>query len=464
MSYARPTLSTPATTPMSHSSTMSSLHYASSGYHESEPLSATSEVEEERQQPDGSAEASQQELKKVTKDIVLDDDVTNAEVDLKEKTVRRDDDEDEEQLECAAKSTEDSKDANDKYMEKFDASLHQYYQEYVCMDDAKKIEVLEIVEYVRDILVEAFKVAMPKHEIVDCTLEEALLPQLHSIHIHAVRLLLQFKPLDSDLWQLQNGVDSVYNAPGYCLIKRYNQSFFGPGSSPYDQHLIADYLSGRKLRCVFLEMCHRGLNWGDAYRVLPAVTGDNVTLQIYKDNALLISVEFVPSVVLNGVVALALPHPGAMEDAGLENLWVKQEQDYPKYLKGIEFEDQKEKNVKICMRVLRSIAQNHTEMSLFTEDVVMSAVMHCAGQIQECTTDTENDVTTCDVTTCAQLCVLSWKYLAKCLEEQKLPSYTCAEHNLIAPYAGPMMEYTTKFMQLVINRNLYDQLLINKNV
>ena len=457
MSYARP-VDTPASTPMmSQSFTSSSLHYASSGYYESETLKSVGTIVEKREQPDGSAETTLIETNKLIKDEYRNS--INFDMKAVMVTEKRDGDENDDAAECEEMVTSQEED-DVKYMEDLDKSLYMYYVEYVSLEDGKKDEIMDIANYVNEILVEAFKAAMPKHEIIKCNIEDVLFAQLHAVHMNTVRVMLKFKSLDSDLWQLHEGSDSIYGAAGYCLIKRYNQSFFGLGSSPYDQHLIGDYLSGRKLRCVFLEMCHRGLNWGNAYRVLPAVTGDTVTLQIYKEDALLIAVEFVPSLSINGLNVLSLPHPGAMEDAGLENLWLKDEFDYPPYLKsnntGV-MNNNENDNMKVCMRVLRSVALNHTETSIFTEDMIMSAVMSCMSDLKEGSIS-EQTIST------AVLFTQSCQYLGKCLEEEKLMSYTSREHNLLADHAGPMMQFTSTFMKLVINRKLYTELLINRNV
>ena len=436
MSYRQPVLSpthTPATTPLvSQSSIVSSFHCASSGqnnYTES-PVKQVRKISEdiieemkgERPQPVGSCDNTPDGEINVSNQIGSENETTNVQNNSDEHGIK-------------------TKDTEKNAMVEFEEKIMKYYNDYVSIKQSQVEEIMQVVRNVYSIFIEAMGNSLPKYKLMEKDINECIFPQLYTTEMSSVSILLNFIPLEESMWALQDGGESVYSAFGYCLVKRTNQSFFTHGSSVFDGQLVSDYLSGTKVRRLLLEMCHRGINWGFSYKVLPAVTGDAVVLRIYQDDIFVVALQLIPCLHLGNFQAIAVSHPGAMEDAGLENLWLKYDNIYP--ISKLPDTSDLENKTLLCMRILYSICKNHTETFIFSEECIIATVLRCA----------EEDIPLHD------LFINSWKALTDAVDVEFLSSFSYNKRNLLQYYQSNMMEFTSKFMKAVIAQNLHEKLL-----
>ncbi len=217
---------------------------------------------------------------------------------------------------------------------------------------------MEIVEELKHLFWSCLTQMLPNHPIENLIHAGNTVEGSHAVRPNEFDILILLD-VDPSVWEFIDAGPTLLAAHGFHLVKRTNLDYFSPGASVYDKYLVSDYLSPSKLRTVFLDIVNR-INWGDKYKVQPAVMGPDVKLNAfpqvdYPGVQHWITINFIPAVQIGSTIVTAKTHPHSSQYQSYDNLWQR-------YFMKEEIEklQMPEHGCQLmCLKILKAIQQNH---------------------------------------------------------------------------------------------------------
>ncbi|NXG44657.1 MID49 protein, partial [Psilopogon haemacephalus] len=196
---------------------------------------------------------------------------------------------------------------------------------------------------------------------------------LSADHIHFMLPVV----LDTTLWSLIPGEDTVVRNPQYWMIKRTDLEYFPRGSSPWDRFIVGQYLSSNALNETLHKMLVASINWPAIGSLLgsiihPVVASQDLKLEVKHDQVEL-SITLFPTVEMEGKVLLSAPPEGLVE-----NLWL--ESFYRAEVSRVKELDAGDSGARqLCLRILNGVCRSHPTLRKLGGSPLTHVVLHLSA-------------------------------------------------------------------------------------
>ncbi|NXA04246.1 MID49 protein, partial [Sapayoa aenigma] len=204
-------------------------------------------------------------------------------------------------------------------------------------------------------------------------LSGALLDGLEVLAADHIQLMLPVV-LDTGLWSLIPGEDTVVRNPQYWMIKRIDLGYFPRGCSPWDRFIVGRYLSSNVLNETLHKMLVASINWPAIGGLLgcvihPVVASRELKLEVKHDQVEL-NITLFPVVEMEGKVLLAVPPEGLVE-----NLWL--ESFYRAEVSKVKELDASDSGARQrCLRILNGVCRSHPTLHKLGGSPVTHLILH----------------------------------------------------------------------------------------
>ncbi|XP_064009615.1 mitochondrial dynamics protein MID49 [Pogoniulus pusillus] len=196
---------------------------------------------------------------------------------------------------------------------------------------------------------------------------------LSADHIHFMLPVV----LDTTLWSLIPGEDTVVRNPQYWMIKRTDLEYFPRGSSPWDRFIVGQYLSSNTLNETLHKMLVASVNWPAIGSLLgsviyPVVASQDLKLEVRHDQVEL-SITLFPMVEMEGKVLLSAPPEGLVE-----NLWL--ESFYRAEVSKVKELDAGDSGARqLCLRILNGVCKSHPTLHKLSGSPLTHVILHLSA-------------------------------------------------------------------------------------
>ncbi|KAM9372357.1 mitochondrial dynamics protein MID49 [Phaethornis superciliosus] len=196
---------------------------------------------------------------------------------------------------------------------------------------------------------------------------------LRADHIHLMLPVL----LDSVLWSLIPGEDTVVRNPQYWMIKRTDLQYFPRGCSPWDRFIVGQYLSSNALRETLHKMLVASINWPAIGSLLgcvihPLVASQELKLEV-KHEQVELNITLFPVVEMEDKVLLAVPPEGLVENLWLESFY-RAEVSKVKELDAGDCGARQR-----CLRILNGVCKSHPPLHKLSGSPLTHVVLHLSA-------------------------------------------------------------------------------------
>ncbi|NWT59195.1 MID49 protein, partial [Erythrocercus mccallii] len=204
-------------------------------------------------------------------------------------------------------------------------------------------------------------------------LSGALLDGLEVLAADHIHLMLPVV-LDTGLWSLISGEDTVMRNPQYWMIKRIDLGYFPRGCSPWDRFIVGRYLSSSVLNETLHKLLVASVNWPAIGGLLgcaihPVVASRELKLEVKHDQVEL-SITLFPVVEMEDKVLLAVPPEGLVE-----NLWL--ESFYRAEVSRVKELDAGDSGARqLCLRILNGVCKSQPSLHKLGGSPVTHVILH----------------------------------------------------------------------------------------
>ncbi|NXX97261.1 MID49 protein, partial [Centropus bengalensis] len=196
---------------------------------------------------------------------------------------------------------------------------------------------------------------------------------LKADHLHLMLPMV----LDTTLWSLIPGEDTVVRNPRYWMIKRTDLEYFPRGCSPWDRFIVSRYLSSNVLNETLHRMLVASVNWPAIGSLLggiiyPVVASTELKLEV-KHHQLELNITLFPVVEMEDKVLLAAPLEGLVE-----NLWL--ESFYKAEVSKVKELDAGDAGARLhCLRILNGVCKSHPTLYKLSGSPLTHIVLHLSA-------------------------------------------------------------------------------------
>lgn len=180
--------------------------------------------------------------------------------------------------------------------------------------------------------------------------------------------------LESNLWHLIPGEQTVVNNPSFGMIKRTDLEYFPRGNSPWDRFIVGGYLSSNAINAALQKVLIASVNWpaiGSLMEcvVRPSMTPGELKLEVRReethlDITLCLIMERGDKIWL----AVSFEEP-------VENLW--QQSFYAAEVSKLKELDAGDSGIRqCCLKLLKFIFENHPSWKKLTGSHLSHALLH----------------------------------------------------------------------------------------
>ncbi|XP_010166139.2 mitochondrial dynamics protein MID49, partial [Antrostomus carolinensis] len=192
-------------------------------------------------------------------------------------------------------------------------------------------------------------------------------------HIHLMLPVV----LDTTLWSLIPGEDTVVRNPQYWMIKRTDLEYFPRGCSPWDRFIVGRYLSSNALIETLHKMLVASINWPAIGSLLgsiihPVVASQELKLDVKHDQVKL-SITLFPVVEMEHKVLLAAPPEGLVENLWLESFYRAE------VLKVKELDAGDHGARQRCLRILNGVCKSHPTLHKLSGSPLTHVILHLSA-------------------------------------------------------------------------------------
>ncbi|XP_010138220.1 PREDICTED: mitochondrial dynamics protein MID49-like, partial [Buceros rhinoceros silvestris] len=192
-------------------------------------------------------------------------------------------------------------------------------------------------------------------------------------HVHLMLPVV----LDTTLWSLIPGEDTVVRNPQYWMIKRTDLEYFPRGRSPWDRFIVGRYLSSNVLNETLHKMLVNSVNWPAIGSLLgsiihPVMASQELKLQV-KHEQVELSITLFPMVEMEDKVLLAAPPEGLVE-----NLWLESFRRV-EVLKVKELDASDSGARQRCLCILNSVCRSHPALHKLNGSPLTHVVLHLSA-------------------------------------------------------------------------------------
>ncbi|NXL29940.1 MID49 protein, partial [Glaucidium brasilianum] len=251
--------------------------------------------------------------------------------------------------------------------------LLSYYSSQLTVPETQASVALQLARSICTQLQNFLRSKCPELPFGSLFLSGPLLDGLGALAADHIHLMLPVV-LDTTLWSLIPGEDTVVRNPQYWLIKRTDLEYFPRGRSPWDRFIVGRYLSSNMLNETLHKMLVASINWPAIGSLLgsvihPVVASQELKLEVKYDQIKL-SITLFPVVEMEDKVLLAAPPEGLVE-----NLWL--ESFYRAEILKVKELDAGDSGVRQrCLCILHSICKSHPALHKLSGSPLTHVILH----------------------------------------------------------------------------------------
>ncbi|NXF88247.1 MID49 protein, partial [Eubucco bourcierii] len=196
---------------------------------------------------------------------------------------------------------------------------------------------------------------------------------LSADHVHFMLPVV----LDTTLWSLIPGEDTVVRNPQYWMIKRTDLEYFPRGSSPWDRFIVGQYLSSNALNETLHKMLVASINWPAIGSLLgsiihPVVASQDLKLEVKHDQVEL-NITLFPMVEMEGKILLSAPPEGLVENLWLESFHRAE----VSKVKELDAGDSGARQ--LCLCILNSVCKSHPTLHKLSGSPLTHVILHLSA-------------------------------------------------------------------------------------
>ncbi|NXT30633.1 MID49 protein, partial [Syrrhaptes paradoxus] len=254
--------------------------------------------------------------------------------------------------------------------------LLSHYSHRLAVPEAEASLALQLTRSISTQLQSFLRNKCPELPFGSLSLSGPLLNGLGAVTADHIHLMLPVV-LDTALWTLIPGEDTVARNPQYWMIKRTDLEYFPRGCSPWDRFIVGRYLSSNTLNETLHKMLVASINWPAIGGLLgtvihPVVASPELKLEVKHDQVEL-SITLFPVVEMEDKVLLAAPPEGLVE-----NLWL--ESFYRAEVSKVKELDAGDAGARQhCLRILNGVCKSHPALQRLSGSPLTHAVLHLSA-------------------------------------------------------------------------------------
>ncbi|NXP07112.1 MID49 protein, partial [Thinocorus orbignyianus] len=251
--------------------------------------------------------------------------------------------------------------------------LLSHYSSRLAVPEVQVSLALQLARSISTQLQNFLRSKCPELPFGSLSLSGPLLDGLEALTVDHVHLMLPVV-LDTVLWSLIPGEDTVVRNPQYWMIKRTDLEYFPRGCSPWDRFIVGQYLSSNALNETLHKMLVASINWPAIGSLLgsvihPVVASQDLKLEVKHDQVEL-SIILFPVVEMEDKVLLAAPPEGLVENLWLESFYRAE----VSKLKELDAGDSGARQH--CLRILNGVCKSHPVLHKLSGSPLTHIVLH----------------------------------------------------------------------------------------
>ncbi|KAK2543663.1 Mief2 [Columba livia] len=254
--------------------------------------------------------------------------------------------------------------------------LLSHYSNHLSVPEAQACLVLQLARSICAQLQNFLRNKCPELPFGSLFLSGPLLDGLRALTADHVHLMLPVV-LDTALWSLIPGEDTVVRNPQYWMIKRTDLEYFPRGCSPWDRFIVGRYFSSNMLNETLHKLLVASINWPAIGSLLgsvihPVVASQELKLEVKHDQVEL-SITLFPVVEMEDKILLAAPPEGLVE-----NLWL--ESFYRAEVSALKELDAGDSGVRqCCLCILNNICKTHPTLHKLAGSPLTHVILHLSA-------------------------------------------------------------------------------------
>lgn len=254
--------------------------------------------------------------------------------------------------------------------------LLSHYSNHLAVPEAQASLVLQLARSICAQLQNFLRNKCPELPFGSLFLSGPLLDDLRALTADHVHLMLPVV-LDTALWSLIPGEDTVVRNPQYWMIKRTDLEYFPRGCSPWDRFIVGRYFSSNVLNETLHKLLVASINWPAIGSLLgsvihPVVASQELKLEVKHDQVEL-SITLFPVVEMEDKILLAAPPEGLVE-----NLWL--ESFYRAEVSALKELDAGDSGVRqCCLCILNNICKTHPALHKLAGSPLTHVILHLSA-------------------------------------------------------------------------------------
>ncbi|KAM9013399.1 mitochondrial dynamics protein MID49 isoform 1-T1 [Ara ararauna] len=251
--------------------------------------------------------------------------------------------------------------------------LLSHYSSRLAVPEVEASLALQLARSICTQLQRFLRSKCPELPLGNLFLSGALLDGLGALAADRIHIMLPVV-LDTALWSLIPGEDTVVRNPQYWMIKRTDLEYFPRGCSPWDRFIVGRYLSSNMLNETLHKLLVASINWPAIGSLLgsiihPVVASQELKLEVKHDQVEL-SITLFPVVEMEDKVLLAAPPEGLVENLWLESFY-KAEVSKVKELDAGDAGARQH-----CLRILNGICKSHPTLHKLSGSPLTHIILH----------------------------------------------------------------------------------------
>ncbi|XP_061849059.1 mitochondrial dynamics protein MID49 [Colius striatus] len=254
--------------------------------------------------------------------------------------------------------------------------LLSHYSSHLAVPEAQASLALQLARSICTQLQNFLRIKCPELPFGSLFLSGPLLDGLGVLAADHIHLMLPVV-LDTALWSLIPGEDTVVGNPQYWMIKRTDLEYFPRGRSPWDRFIVGQYLSSNTLSETLHKMLVASVNWPAIGSLLgsvirPVVASQELKLEV-KHDQIELSITLFPMVEMEDKVLLAGPPEGFVE-----NLWL--ESFYRAEVSKVKELDTGDAGARQhCLRILNGVCKSHPALYKLSGSPLTHIILHLSA-------------------------------------------------------------------------------------
>ncbi|OCT64460.1 mitochondrial dynamics protein MID49-like isoform X2 [Xenopus laevis] len=261
--------------------------------------------------------------------------------------------------------------------------LLNYHAHHASVPEAQMEEARQLLLEIKKELQEFLRAKLPEIPFLALQLGGSLGDRLPVSCLDHACLIIPLV-LESDLWCVIPGQQTILSDPNFCMVKRTDLEYTARGSSPWDRFLVGAYLSSQTMVQSLHKTVVGSINWQAIGTVLdctikPNIATDELKLEVVHPYFHMI-IRILPMAVIKDGDFLAHCCAGAPAD----NLW--QQSFYKEEVSRLQELDNSDSGIRLkCFQILKGVCRDCPSLSHLNSTHLRHTLLHLSTESSDWT-------------------------------------------------------------------------------